>query len=124
MFLGGPISGRAHQVAILGSLLLLTFILYLIRKGHLKAGYAILWFFITIATFAISTFDTVLYSFSDIIGVYYAPSAIFSILIVGLILIVIHFSVLLSKHEKQIKKLAQENGILKNKIEKIKGGVK
>lgn len=112
----GPVSGRAQSVAILGSLILLCAIIYLIRKGLLKSGYSILWFLTTGVIFLISLSGNLLLWFSDIIGVFYAPSAVFSVLIVTIIVIIIHFSVVLTKHERQITKLAQENTLLKEKL--------
>jgi hypothetical protein len=114
----GPVSNPARIVALLGCLTLLSLILYLVRKGALKPGYSILWFIITAIIFLLSFFNEILFWFSRTIGVDYAPSAVFSILIVGLIVIVIHFSVVLTKQERQIKTLAQESSMLKSELKK------
>lgn len=117
-FSQGPVSRRAQEISILGSLVLLFIVAYLVRKGYLKSGYSIVWFFIAVSIFIMSLFTDVLFWFSKITGIDYAPAAIFSVLIVGIILIAIHFSVIVSKHERKIKKLAQENALLKEKLER------
>jgi hypothetical protein len=116
----GPITQKVQFFSILGSTLLLALIIYLIRKGYLKAGYSIFWFLVGITMIVISISSKFLFAFADFIGVYYAPAALFLTLLLGTILILIHFSTVLSKHERQIKKLAQENGLLKNELEKSK----
>jgi len=112
----GTVSGRAQILSTLGSLTLFSLIIYLIRKGKLKSGYSILWFLTFGAILGISVSETALFWFSKLIGVYYAPSAVFSILIVGLILVVVHFSVILSGLEQKNKTLTQEITLLKEKV--------
>lgn len=119
-FTQGPVSQRAQLLSIIGSLVLLMIIYFLVKKGYLKSGYSILWFFIAGIIFVLSLFTDVLFSFSRLTGIDYAPAAIFSVLIVGIILIAIHFSVVISRHEKRIKKLAQENALLRSKLDKMK----
>lgn len=109
---------RVQALAVLGSVLLLLFIIHLIKKEYLREGYSLLWFFIAIVLLVFSVFSNLLFKFSDLIGIYYAPMTLVLIFLFGLILIVIHFSVLISRYEKQIKELSQEVGLLKNKLEK------
>lgn len=114
-----PVSPRAQIISILGSLVLFGIIVYLIKKNRLKSGYSILWFFVSGIILVLSFFSNTLNLLSLLIGIFYAPAAIFAVLFVGLILINIHFSTILTDHEKKIKKLAQENGLLKEKVENI-----
>ncbi len=115
-FVQGPVSQRAQGLSIFGSLLLLLLIMFLVKKGYLKSGYSILWFFIASIIFVMSLFTDILIQFSRLTGIYYAPAAIFTILIAGIILITIHYSTILSRHERRIKKLTQEIALLKDKL--------
>lgn len=115
-FAQGPVSQRAQGLSILGSLLLILLIIFLVKKGYLKSGYSILWFLIASLIFVMSLFTDILFQFSRLTGIYYAPAAIFTILIAGIILITIHYSTVLSRHERRIKKLAQEISLLKDKL--------
>ena len=108
------ISLRLQASLIAGSLLLLFLIIQLIRKGKLKEGYAILWFILGIASFVFSLWKNLLFVVSDLIGVYYAPAALFIIIFSLLILLFIHFSVVISKQEKQITRLIQEIGLMQS----------
>jgi len=116
----GPVSQRAQFLSVIGSLILLGIITLLVRKGYLKSGYSILWFLIAGIIFIMSLFTDALFWFSKATGIDYAPAAIFSVLIVGIILIAIHFSVVISKHEKRIKKLAQDNALIRQKLNDLK----
>ena len=119
-FAQGPVSLRAKGVAIIGSVILLSIIIFLIRKGYLKSGYSILWFFVAGSLLILSLYTDILFWFSNLIGIEYAPAAFFSVMLVGIIAITIHYSTVLSRHERRIKKLSQENAFLKNKLEEIK----
>lgn len=120
----GPVSLRAKTIAILGSLILFYVVIFFIRKGILKTGYSIVWFLVIACILIISISPKALFLFSNLIGIYYAPSAVFSILIIGIILITVNFSVVLSSHEKKIKTLSQEIGLLNEKLEGKTNNVK
>src|SRR3989344_7549839 len=110
----GPINQKTQGLSVLGSLILLYIIYFLVRKGHIKSGYSILWFFVAGFIFILSSFIDILYWFSSFTGIYYPTSFIFSVLIVGIILILIHFSVVLTRQEKRIRILTQKYTLLKN----------
>lgn len=111
-----PISLKAQALTILASLVLLTIVIFLVKRGHLKSGYSILWFLTAFLILILSIFKYLLIWLANLSGVEYAPALIFSALFVGIILILIHFSVSLSKHDRRIKKLAQENALLKYQL--------
>jgi hypothetical protein len=117
--LNTSLTPRTQALSIIGSVFLLFVIIHLIRKEYLKEGYALLWIFTGVVVFILSAFNEVLFFFSSFIGVYYAPAALFLVLIVGLLLIAIHFSTVISKHDKRLKELAQENSLLKEEVKKL-----
>ena len=113
----GPVSSKARLIAIIGTIILTIIIIWLIKKGYLKAGYSLLWFLMIGAIFILSISESALFLLSTSLGVYYAPAALFAVLFVILILISIHFSIVTSRHEQRINKLAQEIALLKKKHE-------
>jgi len=115
----GQINPRTQLLSVAGSLTLTIIVILLIRKGYLKPGYSILWLGITLLILILSIFIGVLYWFSTTVGIYYPTSAIFSVLIIGIILILVHFSIVISRYDKQIKKLAQESSLIKHDLKKI-----
>lgn len=117
--LDSSITFRVQFFAVIGSLALFLLIINLIRRENLKEGYSIFWFFISVVMLVFSLFSNLLFKFSELIGIYYAPTALVLILLLGMLLILIHYSVEISKHDKKIKDLAQEIGLLKEKLEKF-----
>jgi hypothetical protein len=93
----------------------------LIRKKRLREEYAILWLFTGIAVLVFSLCPEFLLSqfFVRITGIFYL-SAVVLIAFFFLLLIVFHFSVVISKLTGQNKDLAQRYGLLELEISELK----
>jgi hypothetical protein len=102
-------------------LLLITF--ELIRKKRLREEYAILWLFTGIAVLVFSLWPEFLLSqfFVRITGIFYL-SAVVLIAFFFLLLIVFHFSVVISKLTNQNKELAQRYAIFELELKEFKKG--
>jgi hypothetical protein len=114
---------RIQIVAIVGSVLLIFFILDLIRRKRLREEFAILWLAMGVVFLVLSIFRGLLDRISYFIGIGYPPAALFLFLIMGLMIILIHFSTAISELKGTQKKLVQEIGLLKavlhtNKVER------
>lgn len=107
---------RIQIVAVIGSLLIFGVVVHLIRKEKLKEGYSIIWFLIGLLLVVLATFTRLLDILAHFVGIAYSPAALFLVLTSGLFLLALHFSVLVSKHDKRIRELAQENAWLKEKM--------
>ena len=57
---------------------------------------------------------------AKILGVSYPPAALFMILTIAIFLILIEFSIIISKQSDKSKTLAQEIGLLKQELEELK----
>jgi hypothetical protein len=103
------------------SLLLLCITFELIRKKRLREEYAILWLFTGIVVLVLSLWPEFFLSqfFVRITGIFYL-SAIVVIAFLFLLLIVLHFSVVISKLTNQNKELAQRYGLLELEINELK----
>jgi hypothetical protein len=108
---------RIQVLAVIGSITLIVFILELIRRKRLKEEFAVLWLGMGIIFLIISLFRKLLDRFSLMVGISYPPAALFLILIMGLTVILIHFSVAISELKEANKKLTQELGLLKREVE-------
>jgi hypothetical protein len=108
---------RIQVLAIVGSVLLIIFVLELIRRKRLKEEFSILWLGMGIVFLVVSLFRRLLDKFSYVVGIGYPPAALFLILIMGLTVILIHFSVAISELKEANKRLTQELGLLKREIE-------
>jgi len=106
--------------SITGSILFLTAIIELIRRKKLKEEYSLLWLFFGIVFLFVSIFRKVIDFISFVVGIAYPPAALFLIMIIALIVILIHFSVVISRLTDYSKNLVQELGLLKHEIDKLK----
>ncbi len=106
------IMNRVQVVAILGSIFLLLLVVELIRKQQLKEKYALVWLFICIFFIIVASMRTLIQFIADLLGIYYAPSAFLLLLIMGIFLILLQFTIILSKMKERIKILAQEVAML------------
>jgi len=100
-------------------LLLITF--ELIRKKRLREEYAILWLFTGIVVLVFSLWPEFLLSqfFVRITGIFYL-SAVVLIAFFFLLLIVFHFSVVISKLAGQNKEIAQRYALLEMEFKEFK----
>ena len=103
------------------SIVLLLSTFELIRKKRLREEYAILWLFTGIAVLVLSLWPGFFLSqfFVRITGIFYL-SAVVLIAFSFLLLIVLHFSVVISKLTNQNKELAQRHALLELKINELK----
>jgi hypothetical protein len=104
---------RFQILAIIGSIAFLAFILYLVRKKKLREDYSLLWLFFGGIFLVLSIWRDSLEFISRALGIAYAPAAIFIILIMCLFMIMIQFSMIISKQANQISSLAQEVALLR-----------
>ncbi len=110
---------QIQLVAIAVSLLLFLLIMYLIRSQRLKEEYSLLWIFFSLIFILFSFWRSGLDYISELIGVAYPPAALFMILLMAIFLILIEFSIIISKLADKNKSLAQEIGLLKQRLKKI-----
>ncbi len=114
----GEIS-QIQIVAVIVSISLFLFIMYLIRSQRLKEEYSLLWIFFSLVFIVFAFWRSGLDYISDFLGVAYPPAALFMILLMAIFLILIEFSMIISKLSDKNKSLAQEIGLLKQRLRKI-----
>lgn len=107
-------------VSSAGSVVFLLLILWSVRQKKLKEAYAMLWVLIGVMLLGISLFPSVLRLISQYIGIFYPPATLFLLLLCGVITILFQYSLLLSRNQERISRLAQEVALLKNEIENLK----
>jgi len=107
-------------LSIVVSLGILLFVVEVIRRGALKEKYALLWLFSSLVLLLLSIWRRLLDIIAEAFGFYYSPSFLFLLGFGFLILITLHFSIVVSILSVKNKKLAQELGIIKEELERIK----
>jgi len=104
---------RISVLAVLASASLLLYILEMVRRRKLREEYSILWLAGGVIMLILSVKKDWLEWVSDAVGIYYPPSFLFLISMFFILLILIHFSITISKLYQMNKKMAQELALLK-----------
>lgn len=111
---------RIQIVAVLGSLGVLAAIIHLLRGKKLREEYSLLWLAIGVGFLVLSLWRDLLTRISYALGVAYPPAALFLILIMGAYLLLLHYSLVISKLADKNRELAQELGLLKMEVERLR----
>jgi hypothetical protein len=110
---------RGLAIAVTLALLLLVF--ELVRRKRLSERYAILWLLAATTLFVLAAWKGLLTSLSDDVGISYPPSALFAVAIGLIAMILLHFSLAVSRLSDQNKILAQRIGLLPQRLEEMAG---
>jgi hypothetical protein len=104
-------------LAIAVTLALLLFVFELVRRKHLSERYAILWLLAAATLFVLAAWKGLLTSLSHDVGISYPPSALFAVAIGLIVIILMYFSLVVSRLSDQNKILAQRLGLLQQRVE-------
>jgi hypothetical protein len=111
---------RVQIVAILATAAMFLVVLELVRRRRLMERYALLWLFAAAVLLVLSIFRSLLQAIADAVGVAYAPSALFVIAFGFVLLLLLHFSLVISRLADQSKVLAQRLGIVQEQLDRLK----
>lgn len=118
---------RVQLVSVLGSLVLLLLILELIRRKKLAEEYSLLWIATGTVLLLLSLWRGLLDLLAGLVGIFYPPSALFLVGLIFILLLILHFSVIVSRLSRKNRELAQDVALLRRRIEEAeeeKGGGK
>jgi hypothetical protein len=104
---------RVTVISIGASAALLLYILEMVRRRKLREEYSILWLFGSALILILSLKQSWLVSLAHAVGIVYPPSFLFLVGILFILLILIHFSIAISKLHQTNKKMAQEIALMK-----------
>ena len=112
-------TGFVQIIAVLGSLGIFIIVIELIRRNHLKERYSLIWLTTTVVLIIFSLSRPLLHSIARYLGIYYPPSFLFLLSIIFLLVLLLHFSTVISSLSEQNKRLSQEIGILKIRLDRM-----
>jgi hypothetical protein len=112
---------RIQIVAVLVTAVLLLGILELVRSRRLLERYAVLWLLSATVLLALAAWKGLLEKISHAVGIYYAPSALFVIAFGFILVLLLHFSVAVSRLAEQSKVLAQRVALLEARNRRLEG---
>jgi hypothetical protein len=107
---------RIQIVAIVAAAVLLIVLLELVRRRSLLERYALLWLLSALVLLALSVWRGLLETVADAIGVAYPPNALFLIAFGFVLVLLLHFSLAVSRLSDQTKVLAQRLALLEEKV--------
>ena len=106
---------RIQIVAIVASALLLLTVLELVRRRRLLERYALLWLFSALVLMGLAIWRGLLEEVAAAVGIAYPPSALFLIAFGFILLLLLHFSLAISRLSDQSKVLAQRIALLEER---------
>jgi hypothetical protein len=107
---------QLQVLAILATSALLLVLLELVRQRRLLERYALLWLFSATVLLALSVWGGALESIADLIGVAYPPNALFLIAFGFVLVLLLHFSLAVSRLSDQSKVVAQRLALLEERL--------
>jgi hypothetical protein len=108
---------KIQLVSIVVTAGLFGVIFELLRRKRLMERYALLWLLASAVLLALAVWKGLLETIAHAIGIYYAPSALFVIAFGFILLLLLHFSLVISRLADQNKILAQRLGLLQQRLE-------
>lgn len=109
-------SGRLSLVAGLAVLIVLGVVIELIRQRKLQERYALLWIATGVVMLVLAIWRGALYALADATGVAYPPSALYMVAGLFVLVVLLHYSTVLSRLSDQNKTLAQRLALLESKV--------
>jgi len=103
-------------LAIAGALVLFILVVDFVRRGLLKEKYSVLWLASALAILVLALKKNLLDKIAGYLGVSYPPSLLFLVAFLFIMLIILHFSVVISIFHDKNKVLTQEITLLKNAL--------
>jgi len=114
------VTDRVQVVALACSVLLLLLVLELVRRRRLSEEYSALWIVLAVSLIGISLRRDVLDSAAKWLGVYYPPAVLVLMLVAIISVAALSFSVILSRHQRQIDRLIEENAIMGAELRELR----
>ena len=108
---------RVSIVAAVAALLLLFVIFELIRSRRLQERYAMLWLLTGIVILILGLWRGLLSTVADSVGIAYPPSALFVLAAFFILLLLLHYSTVISTLADQNRILAQRLALLEHRLE-------
>ncbi|MGI9952110.1 DUF2304 domain-containing protein [Moorellaceae bacterium AZ2] len=114
---------NVYTFSVIFSIGFLILVIEFVRKGALLEQYSLFWIFFALAMLVLSIDTRILDLLSRLLHIYYAPSVLFLLGFLFIIIYSFHLTVILSSQAEKLLRLTQELAILKNKVEEIENKV-
>ena len=119
LFLEAPESASARLLALALSFGLVCIVMWLVRKRTLRAEYTPIWMAVAFGLFLVGLNLDVLRGIARIIGAWTISSTVFFLGEFFLLAICLNYAVRLSQAGTQIRRLAQELALLRQRVDEL-----
>jgi hypothetical protein len=110
---------RIQILAILVSGALLLIVLEMVRRKAFLERYALLWLLSAVVLLALSVWRGLLQSLAELVGIAYPPNALFLVAFGVVLVLLLHFSLAVSRLSDQTKVLAQRLALLEQRQSEV-----
>jgi hypothetical protein len=110
---------RIQIVAIAVTTGLFAVVFEMVRRRRLMERYALLWLFASATLLGLAVWRDLLESVAAAVGIFYAPSALFVIAFGFVLVLLLHFSLVISRLADQNKVLAQRLGLVQQRLDAL-----
>ncbi|MBZ0296467.1 MAG: DUF2304 domain-containing protein [Anaerolineae bacterium] len=107
---------RTMIVGVIGSIGALLFILEMVRRRRLREEYSLLWLVTGTVLLILSLSRPLLDVLANAIGIFYPPSALFVVAVMFVLLILLHFSMVITRLTQENKQTAQQIALLRREL--------
>ena len=113
------ITGRFQFFAIAAAVLFFVLLVWLLKRNRLSLKYCLLWLLSGIIMLVLAVFPGVLDWFSHVIGIYSSVNALFAVILFCGMMLMISFTVIVSREKQEIVKMVQRIALLENRIREL-----
>lgn len=107
-----------HIIFIIIGFILLIYIINKVKNKHFAEKESLIWIFAGFSVFLLAVFPELLSFITKLMGVAYAPTALFLLTFFAIVFILLRKEEQITNINDKIKELAQRNAILEEKIRK------
>ena len=112
---------KLQLLAILASGVLLAIVFELLRRRRLIERYALIWLGSSLVLLGLAIWKGALDRLADLMGIAYPPNALFMIAFGFVLLLLLHFSLAISRLSNETKVLAQVVARLDRELRELRG---
>lgn len=114
--LSPPLSQRVEVIIL--AVIICALVFELVRRKRLMERYAILWLVAGLTVLVLGVWKGLLTTLAHSVGIYYAPSALFAVAFLFVLVMLVHFSTTISRLSDQNKVLAQRLALLQQRLDR------
>lgn len=110
---------RAQLVVLITSLLVTGFIVEQVRRRRLAVEYSLIWIVAGLGMIVFSLWKNGIEYLADLMGIYYAPSAMFVVFGILVFVLCVHFSLAISKLSSNNRVLVQRIALIEDDLKSL-----